>query len=601
MRILSDRIRTTTLRGAALFIALLVLAPAATGARQAEISVRTEPHPERILVVFDGEQPMEQHATFHLFHVDNPPRLVIDFPAAAVLPEDIGAALAPTAFSGFRYTVYPEKSRVVFDTDNDTLPAYSFVTTDNRLELSLPAGKAADSTVDPDDAVNRAITQSETATRAGTDTQTAPPPVPRKAKSRHSPDLVTVDFKEADLQNVFRFFADIKNLNVIMRDDVKGSVTLKLKNVPWRQAFDIVLKTHDLGMERDGNVIRIAPQSRFRAEKELLAQQKKAEVQLEDTRMEILKVNFATAGEIAPRLQTVLSDRGSTDTDERTNSVIVTDIPRHIKLARDMLDQLDMPIKQVLIEAKIVKLESSAVRDIGIQWGGVWADHSNDTYYGVSGSGVGSTGMPTVTPEGGPIIDSGYAVNLPASGATSGLGLIFGKVNLFNLNVRLSALKNRNRAQILSAPKVLALDNHQARIGQGLEIPYQTTSDEGTTTEFKKAELSLEVTPHITNNNNVSMDVSINKDSIGQQTSDGPAINTQNVETTLLLFNGETAVVGGIIERDDSKDVGEVPGLSNLPLVGDFLFKHKYDKTSQTELLIFLTPTVVPTRTASQL
>jgi type IV pilus assembly protein PilQ len=318
--------------------------------------------------------------------------------------------------------------------------------------------------------------------------------------------------------------------------------------------------------------------------------------------MEILKVNFATASEIAPRLQTVLSDRGSIDTDERTNTVIVTDIPKHLGLIRDMLQQLDTPIKQVLIEAKIVKMESNAVKDIGIQWGGVWANNSGGTYYGVTGSGLGPTGLPAVTPgaDGAPTVDSGYAVNMPALGATSGLGLIFGKVNKFNLNLRLSALQNRHRAQILSSPKVLALDNHQARIGQGLEIPYETTSDEGTTTEFKKAELSLEVTPHITNNNNVSMDVSINKDSIGQQTSDGPAINTQNVQTTLLLFNGETAVVGGIIERDDSKDVDKVPGLSSLPLIGDLLFKHKHDNIKQTELLIFLTPTVVPTRTASQ-
>jgi type IV pilus assembly protein PilQ len=167
-------------------------------------------------------------------------------------------------------------------------------------------------------------------------------------------------------------------------------------------------------------------------------------------------------------------------------------------------------------------------------------------------------------------------------------------VGVFNLNLRLSALKNKHLANILSTPKVLALDNHKARIGQGVEIPYQTTSDQGTTTEFKKAELSLEVTPHITNNDNVSMDVQINKDSMGTMTSDGPAINTQEIQTTLLLYNGETAVVGGIIEKNKTNDEEKVPGFSEIPVVGDILFKHEYKNNNQTELLIFITPTVIP-------
>lgn len=217
-----------------------------------------------------------------------------------------------------------------------------------------------------------------------------------------------------------------------------------------------------------------------------------------------------------------------------------------------------------------------------------------DHYYGINGNS-GLTGQPGIDPgNGAPTVTNNYVVNMPASGATSGLGMIFGKVGVFNLNLRLTALKNKHLAHILSTPKVLALDNHQARIGQGMEIPYQTTSDEGTTTEFKKAELSLEVTPHITNNDNVAMDVQINKDSIGVMTTDGPAINTQQIQTTLLLYNGETAVVGGIIEKNKTDDDQKVPGFSEVPVIGDLLFKHSYKKNEQTELLIFITPTVIP-------
>ncbi|MCK4379045.1 MAG: type IV pilus secretin PilQ, partial [Deltaproteobacteria bacterium] len=402
------------------------------------------------------------------------------------------------------------------------------------------------------------------------------------------------DFKDADLQNVFRFLADIKSYNLIMGDDVKGTVTLKLKKVPWRQAFNILLKTNKLGMEKSGNVIRIAPLERFKEEREALAQRKKANETLADTVTEIIKVNFATATDVAPRLKSVLSDRGSIDTDTRTNTLIINDIPAYIKQAKNLLKSLDLPIKQVLIEAKIVKVETDAVKDIGIQWGGAWGDTKNNHYYGITGN-AGCTGQPGITPDGGsPTVTNNYVVNMPASGATSGLGMIFGKVGIFNLNLRLSALKNKHLANILSTPKILALDNHQARIGQGMEIPYQTTSDEGTTTEFKKAELSLEVTPHITNNDNVSIDVQITKDSIGVMTTDGPAINTQQIQTTLLLYNGETAVIGGIIEKNKTNDQGEVPGFSQIPLVGNALFKHKYKKNEQTELLIFITPTVIP-------
>jgi type IV pilus assembly protein PilQ len=553
------------------FFSLPGLATAATQ----KVSIQSRLSEGRILVVFTGEQEMQQQNTFHIFLVKNPPRLGIDFPNAFFESTNISADLDKTLFSGFRYHNYPDKTRVVFDTDQDQFPAYTFSAAGNELHFSFPLSGSP--------AAKKTMPQQRTTAKRK-----------RTVSKRKNTYPITLDFKDADLQNVFRFLADIKNYNLIMGDDVKGTVTLKLKKVPWRQAFNILLKTNRLGMEKSGNVIRIAPLVRFKEEKEALAQNKKANETLADTVTEIIKVNFATATDVAPRLKSVLSDRGSIDTDIRTNTLIINDIPGYIKQAKNLLKSLDLPIKQVLIEAKIVKIETDAVKDIGIQWGGAWGDTKNNHYYGITGN-AGTNGQPGITPDGGsPTVTNNYVVNLPASGATSGLGMIFGKVGIFNLNLRLSALKNKHLANILSTPKILALDNHQARIGQGMEIPYQTTSDEGTTTEFKKAELSLEVTPHITNNDNVSIDVQITKDSIGVMTTDGPAINTQQIETTLLLYNGETAVIGGIIEKNKTDDRGEVPGFSQIPLVGNALFKHKYKKNEQTELLIFITPTVIP-------
>lgn len=526
------------------FFTLPGLAPATTQ----KISIQSRLSEGRILVVFNGEREMRENETFILFHVDNPPRLGIDFPDAFFEATDISADLDKTLFSGFRYHNHPDKTRVVFDTNEEQIPAYTFSAAGNKLQLSFPLSGSP--------AANKKTTKVKNIKK------------PRRSVSRRNTHLVTMDFKDADLQNVFRFLGDIKNYNLIMGDDVKGTVTLKLKKVPWRQAFHILLKTNGLGMEKSGNVIRIAPLERFKQEKEALAQNKKANETLADTVTEIIKVNFATATDVAPRLKAVLSDRGTIDTDTRTNTLIVNDIPSYIKKAKNLLKSLDLPIKQVLIEAKIVKVETDAVKDIGIQWGGAWGDTKNDHYYGITGN-AGSTGQPGITPGAGtPTVTNNYVVNLPASGSTSGLGMIFGKVGLFNLNLKLSAMKNKHLANILSTPKVLTLDNHQARIGQGQEIPYQTTSDAGTTTEFKKAELSLEVTPHITNNDNVSMDVKINKDSQGEMTTDGPAINTQQIQTTLLLYNGETAVIGGIIEKNKTDDENKVPGFSEIPVVG---------------------------------
>jgi len=521
-----------------------------------------------------------------------PPRLVIDFPEARYEKTTINPTIQKSGYSNLRAFNYEDKARIVLDTEYVSLPP--FTQQSQGLDLLVTLGKAVPGSAKSNPAENRKNTKTNTLKS-------------QQFKNHNKP--ISVDFKGTDIQNVFRFLAEINHLNVVMGDDVNGTVTLRLKEVPWKQVLSIVLKTHQLGMEREGNIIRIAPMEVFTNEqlardekRRALAESKKTEEEIQDTVLKILKVNFADIDEVADKIEsTILSDRGTVETDPRTNSLIISDIPDRIIQAQALLRELDEPVRQVMIEAKIVKVERSSARELGIQWGGAYGkDTSNDRYYGISGNNsLGTTGLPTLDNVGadagatnGHDIASSYAVNLPAIGLTSGIGLIFGKTDKYNLNLKLSAMQGKGNIHILSAPKVLALNQHVARIGQGQEIPYQTTSQDGTTTEFKKAELSLEVTPTITNNGMVSMEVIVSKDSKGENTTDGPAINTQTITTSLLLKDGETAVVGGIIESSKTNSNDSVPIVGKIPLLG-WLFKHNYKDSEQTELMIFITPKII--------
>lgn len=525
---------------------------------------------------------------YKIFTLDSPPRLVIDFPEARFKKCTIDEIIRKSGYSRLRSFNYEDmnKVRIVLDTEYAALPPFTKQLRDQELLITL----------------KKAAPGSKKIERQAKSKKTAPTP-PKRRASKQDNKPISVDFKGTDIQNVFRFLAEINHLNVVMGDDVSGTVTLRLKKVPWKQVLSIVLKTHQLGMERVGNVVRIAPLEVFtneqlaREEKiRAMAESKKTEEEIQDTVLKILKVNFADINEVAGKIEsTVLSDRGSVETDPRTNSLIISDIPDRIKRAESLLHELDEPVRQVMIEAKIVKIESGSAHEFGVQWGGTWGKTSNDRYYGISGNNsLGGTGLPPVNDNGGigPSINSNYAVNLPADALTSGIGMLFGKIDKYNLSVQLSAMQEEGNAHILSNPRVLALNQHEASIGQGQQIPYQTTSMEGTTTEFKDAELSLKVTPTITNNNMISMVVKVNKDSKGENTTDGPAINTQRIETSLLLKDGETAVIGGIIESTETEKNDSVPVLGKIPLLG-WLFKHDYQDTDQTELMIFITPTII--------
>ncbi|MCK5914830.1 MAG: type IV pilus secretin PilQ, partial [Deltaproteobacteria bacterium] len=511
---------------ACLFLVSMLLAPCFGNTSWAQVQkdiITLVASTENDQVQLRFQTSSEDAIDFNLFTLDAPPRIVIDFHNADYIKVDVNEIIGKSGFHCLRAASDINKTRIVIDTDYTTLPPFTQSSRDQELLVTL---KKADP--DSPKIIDREPHQ--------------------KRNSASQPfnsgnNSISIDFKDTDIQNVFRFLAEINHLNVVMSDDVSGTVTLRLKKVPWKQVLSSVLKTHQLGMEREGNVVRIAPLTVFEQERLALvekerqiAESKKTKEDVQDTVLKILKVNFASIDEVASKIENaILSDRGSVETDPRTNSLIITDIPDRIVKAEALLRELDEPVKQVMIEAKIVKIERRAARELGVQWGGAWGKTRNDRYYGISGNkNLVSTGAPPVKPGPGTDINSNYAVNLPSIAATSGLGLIFGKIDKYNLNVQLSAMQGQGHANILSAPKVLALNQHTARIGQGQEIPYQTTSQDGTETEFKKAELSLEVTPTITNNGMISMELIVSKDSKGENTTDGPAINTQNITTSLL-------------------------------------------------------------------
>ena len=570
-----------------LIIALLLtgffLSPASAKSFKKIISLKASTVNDMVILSFTCSA--AEKIDYNIFTLDTPPRLVIDFPKAHFEKTTVNQIIQKSGYSRLRSFNNEDKARIVVDTEYAALPPFTQQYRDHKLLVTLK--KAAPGSTKADYQENRRKTTAANKRKS------------RAFKQHNNP--ITVDFKGTDIQNVFRFLAEINHLNIVMGDDVSGTVTLRLKNVPWKQVLSIVLKTHQLGMEREGNVVRIAPMEVFTNEqlareekRRAVAESKKTEEEIQDTVLKILKVNFANIDDVASKIESaILSDRGTVETDPRTNSLIIKDIPDRISQAKALLRELDEPVKQVMIEAKIVKIERKSASELGVQWGGAWGKTSNDRYYGISGNNsLGGTGLPPVNDGDGPDISSSYAVNLPATGLTSGIGLIFGKIDKYNLNLKLSAMQGQGVANILSSPKVLALNQHSARINQGQQIPYQTTSQEGTTTEFKNAELSLEVTPTITNNAMVSMEIVVSKDSKGENTPDGPAINTQGITTSLLLKDGETAVVGGIIESSKTKSNQNVPIVGNIPLLG-WLFKHDYKDSDQTELMIFITPTII--------
>ena len=400
----------------------------------------------------------------------------------------------------------------------------------------------------------------------------------RVGRKAYSGRRVTLEFSDADVRKIFQLIAEVSNLNFLIADDVTGTISIKLVNVPWDQALDVILDAKGLGMQREGNIVQIKPKAKIQTQAEEELANKKAAERGMELRTAVFEVNYASVADVAAQFAAIKSDRGTISKDDRTSRVIVKDIQTSLDDMRQLLKTLDAPEKQVMIEARIVEATSTFTRDLGVQWDLHFKDGSGalggisavDSSFGgvVSPTGPGTTG------NGG-----------------LGLGMAFGKLGSnIQLDMRLSAAATIGQIKIISTPKVVTLNNKAAKISQGQSIPYQTTSAEGTKTEFVEAALTLEVTPHITADGAVSMKIKASNNSPG--VGSPPPINKKEATTELVVSNGETTVIGGIyVDSDTESDTG-VPFLADIPLLG-WMFKSNSKQKTKTELLIFITPKVV--------
>ena len=426
---------------------------------------------------------------------------------------------------------------------------------------------------------------------------------------RYNGRRVNLDLKDADVHNVFRIIADVGRVNIVAADNVSGTVTIRMKNVPWDQALDTILQAKKLGMVRRGNIIRVAQMADLNKERELAIARRKSELALAPIETRLIPISYADASDMQARAKELLSPRGSISVDERTNVMIVRDVAGNLNQVEELTRALDTQTPQVLIEARIVEATSRFQRDVGIQWGGDVAfgpGTGNETGL-VFPSSVGLAGGASdkQTPTGGlspiqpRIPNPNFAVNLPATvgtGAGGALGLTLGSIdNTVNLSVRLSAAEATGMLRIVSSPRILTLDNSEARISQGTLIPFSQVSAQGVQTVFQEAKLQLLVVPHVTADGSVSMHVKINRDEpdFNQTSARGdPTILKREAETDLLVRDGHTAVIGGIYSRNTGRNVDQIPVLGDIPILG-VLFQRRRSSDTRSELVIFITPRIV--------
>jgi type IV pilus assembly protein PilQ len=444
-------------------------------------------------------------------------------------------------------------------------------------------------------------------------------------KKEYTGERMTLNFQDIDVRSVLQLLADTSGQNIVVSDSVTGNLTLRLQNVPWDQALDIVLRTKGLDKRRQDNVIIIGPTAELASrEKAELAARKEVQ-ELAPVRTEFMQVNYAKVSDLAKLIRptgagaagggaggrnSMLSQRGSLSIDERTNTLLVQDTSENLADIRRLVQTLDVPVKQVLIEARIVIVSDTFERDLGARFGVTnYQKSGNNGLLSVTGNGAGVNtmtqsaitnlaGIPSVvTPVTTPILDNRYQVNLPAAHANGsiGIGLLTGNTIV---DLELTAAQNEGKSETISSPRVITANQKQATIMQGVEIPYQESASSGaTTTQFKNAVLSLKVTPLITPDNRVILDLDVSDDSVGQQVTSAtggtvPSIDTREIITQVLVNDGQTVVLGGILDTTKSKSANKVPFLGDIPVLGN-LFKSTTNINNKTELLIFITPKIL--------
>ncbi len=428
-------------------------------------------------------------------------------------------------------------------------------------------------------------------------------------KKKFTGRRIDLDFKDADIHNILRLLSDVGHVNIVTADDVSGSVTIRMRNVPWDQALDVILMAKKLGMVRDGNLIRVAPLATLDKEREMEMARRKQSKALEPLETRLIPVSYAQAAELQPRADDLLSERGKLSVDSRTNVIIARDTVSNLDQIEALIRNLDTQTPQVLIEGRIVEASSTYAREIGIQWGGDFsasAATANPTglafpsTVGVAGGATDSqTPVGGLSPVAGGRPNPNFAVNLPAAvgtGSGGALGITLGSIaNNANLNLRLSAMEEEGTLRILSSPKILTLDNRQAHIEQGTLIPYSRVSAQGIQTAFKEAKLNLTVTPHVTADGSVLLKIKMTRDEpdFNNKGARGdPTILKREAETELLVADGHTAVIGGIYTRNHGTSYKKVPFFGDIPILG-WLFKSRSDSDRRSEMLIFITPRIV--------
>lgn len=416
-------------------------------------------------------------------------------------------------------------------------------------------------------------------------------------------EKLSLNFQDIEVRSVLQLLADFTGLNLVTSDTVSGRITLRLKNVPWDQALDIILKSKGLSKRQTNNVVMVAPTEEIAAREQLeLESQLKIE-ELAPLRSEFIQINYAKAENLAALFKSeenrLLSERGNVTVDVRTNTLLIQDTVAKLEDIRRLLQKLDIPVRQVLIESRIVIANNDFARDLGVRFGATFNGDTASSWQTVAGGlpghvpGTNNYVQGIENPAGSGM--EALMVNLPVNAPSGAINFLVGRLGSNLLQLELSAMQKEGKGEVISSPRVITSDQHKASIKQGFEIPYQEASSSGATSvSFKEAVLKLEVTPHITPDDRIRMDLQINKDSpdYSRALNDIPPIDTRKIETTVLVDNGETVVLGGVFERTKTDSTEKVPFLGDIPFIG-ILFKRNEKIDENKELLIFVTPKIL--------
>ncbi|MEE8449940.1 MAG: secretin N-terminal domain-containing protein [Thermodesulfobacteriota bacterium] len=597
----------------------------------------------------------EEIKNYEVIKLESPPRLIVDLWGIKGPAEVKSLPGLSPAFKAVKLKEYKDRARLLLQFASPTVPRYRLAREKNRLVVAFrpPAGATALAAAPAEASRARVMAHQPPQELklpeirlSGRRVAQLIPPAAGGVQAHATPGLpftgekITLNFKDADVRDVFRLIAEVSRLNIIMGEDVKGKVTVRMIDVPWDQALDTILKLHGLATQKMNGALRIAARSMFHkeakdrirkeaeAEAKRLAQlareraearrealeSKRAARELEELVVENFKLSYLDADDLAKQLGKLKSDRrgASITSSAKTNSVLIRDLRENVDEMAVVIKQLDKPTPQVLIEARLVDVASGFGRDLGIQWS-AHAGSRSGTFAIRGGQGVRlnpadlRTGqaiqLPTMPPNlNDELVDGqNLAINLPAfldSGIEgfaigSALGLTIGRIgDLLQLDVRLSALETKDKVRILSSPKVVTLDGREAEIRQGQRIPFQVQTESGPSTIFKDADLSLKVTPRITPENTIFLKVEITRDAPGRVFEGGVSIDKNRASTELLLKDGETVVIGGIVTSRRDKGMAAVPALHKIPILG-WLFKRTTRSEASRELLVFITARIV--------